>query len=664
MQSMLAQDSPRAWIEETSGCRLGMRWLQQYWLGMRWLHQWLGMRWLQYWSGVFLLALVMAGCNSGTPQAHFPLAGPGLHRAIARGSQGTIYSWWVPADARHAQPRVLLWDGVAVAVADPSGTDQAFTPLSGGLRCAQVALAPDGHAFACSQSASSQSTIFIKSLDDLSKAPQSIALGSASFTWAPDSRHLAYLHSDLSGTGPTCSVLVADTSADVPVGNPSVLLSGIPFNTALGEVARSCPVADLAWSPAGDQVAVTLATSRGVNLEVLHVDQMGTSATVEGVYLLPGIALQEADNMATPSLFWSSDGKVLAALTGYQQGTEDGLYLLPAGATAPLAEPLLTDIGEGAALAFSPDNHWLAVGTAGQTTAGENAILQVYDLAQFQARSVGEMLVVGSTLGWSGDSATLAAASGEKKEIMLWAWPDAKPKQSINDQDIAHLHQLAWSPDGTRLLFSEGSHVNGPAYDELYVQAIPVPPGPILSAVPPEWFADTLVLMPTLWLGVGGVILLVVVLLLLLVLGNRQLSQRARVLVQWTLGAGPILCGAIVLTSGELSDWLEQFYRGYSQSLCQSSPTLTCTRAGALSLLTLVGPLVLAMLLVVVGALIAGRRRPEPVRILLPSASRPVARLNRPEYGNGPLLLPPARTEEGEAYDLLPPWEDTGPPEQ
>lgn len=467
--------------------------------------------WLHTWAGMVLLGLLLAGCSSGGgTQAHFPLAGPGLHRAVVGGSQGTIYSWWVPADAQNAQPRVLLWDGATVAVANPTGTDQAFTPLSDGLRCAQIALAPDGHAFACSQVSANQGTIFIKSLDDLSKDAQTIALASAPFTWAPDSRHLVYLHTDLSDKGSSCSLLVTDTTSSAPTTASTVLLGGIPFNTALGQAASSCPVADLAWSPAGDQVAITLASTQGVNLEVLRVDQRGVALGVVGIYLLPGVALQEVDSLATPSLFWAPDGKVLAALTGYQRGIEDGFYLLPLGASAPLTEPHLTDVGEGAALAFSPDGRLLAVGVAGHTRAGENATLQVYDLAAVQVRTLDEMLVVGPTLGWSGDGTLLAAASSTNKGIMLWSWPDAALKQVVADPDIAHLHQLVWSPDGTRLLFSEGSHVNGPVYDEVYVQAIPVPPGRILTPVLPEWFADVVTVMPLLWLGVGGALALLV----------------------------------------------------------------------------------------------------------------------------------------------------------
>jgi WD40 repeat protein len=382
-------------------------------------------RWARLWYALFLVSFLLAGCSDAQSQARSPLSGPGLHRAIAGGSQGTLYAWWIPAGGRYSQPRVLLWDGTNVAVTDPSSTDQFFTPLKGGLRCAQVALAPDSHAFACSQTAASQSTIFIKSLDDLNKDPQTILRASAPFAWSPDSRRLAYLHSNLSGNQPTCSVLVqdADPSDDPLADSADILLDQIPFNTALGETASSCPVASLAWSPSGAELATTLAAPTGVNLEVLHLNQAGALATVEGVYLLPGIALQAADNLSTASLFWSPDGKVLAALAGYPQGIEDGLYLLPAGAKTPLTEPHVTDVGEGAALAFSPDSRWLAVGTVGQPAAGENAILQVYDLADLKAQTLGGMLVIGSTLSWSADGTTLPAASAAKQGIVLWSWP-------------------------------------------------------------------------------------------------------------------------------------------------------------------------------------------------------------------------------------------------
>src|SRR5262249_17749348 len=138
---------------------------------------------------------------------------------------------------------------------------------------------------------------------------------------------------------PACSVVVSDTTD--AFASPQVLLDQIPFTSALGTAADSCPVAEMAWSPDGTRLALTLAASNGVELEVLHLRQNGQAPEIESRNLLPGAALEAVDNPNPPSLFWSSNGKILAALSAYRSGIEDGLFLLPAGKQTPLTEPNL-----------------------------------------------------------------------------------------------------------------------------------------------------------------------------------------------------------------------------------------------------------------------------------------------------------------------------------
>jgi hypothetical protein len=240
----------------------------------------------------------------------------------------------------------------------------------------------------------------------------------------------------------------------------------------------------------------------------------------------------------------------------------------------------------------------------------------------------------------------------------------------VDDQDVAHLHQLAWSPDGTRLLLSEGSHINGPVYDELYIQQIPVPVVHLPALVFPGWFAHALGLLPKLWVSGGVLLVLLMLVALLVLLRQRVLSRRSRVLIRWTLVAGPLLCGAVVLSFGSLATWLGQLYRFYSPSLCESSPTLTCTTAGALSVLTVTGPLAVLALVVLFGVLIAGRPRPAPAPTkIVPAPVRPPQWLPQapgPFYAASqekPRLLPPGRTEEAQFLEPLPPWDEDEVPE-
>ena len=70
----------------------------------------------------------------------------------------------------------------------------------------------------------------------------------------------------------------------------------------------------------------------------------------------------------------------VAALSGYGAASEDGgFFLLALGQQDVLTGPNLVDSGDGAALAWSPDARWLAVGAVGAHKRGDNAQLRVFD---------------------------------------------------------------------------------------------------------------------------------------------------------------------------------------------------------------------------------------------------------------------------------------------
>ncbi len=589
-----------------------------------------------------LLALMLAGC--GTP-VHVPLAGPGLRRTIAQGGQSALRFWWLPPTAQNPAARLLLWDGVDVGISDPAASDQDFTPLESGIHCDQVALAPDHHAFACGLVSGARGSVLVQSLDNLDMPSQSLLDESAPLAWAPDSRWLAAMRLGAVNGDNACSVVAVNTSlADQGEDTEQVLLDNIPF-TAVGDKGESvCPVMALAWSPDGTRLALSLATSGGVVLEVLYMDAPGQPATIESRHLLPGKPLQTLDAAGVPSLFWSSDGQMLAALTGYGTSSEDGLFVFSFSRQATLSAPNLIDTGSGAALAFSSDGRWLAVGAVGAHKGGDNAQLRVLDTTSGHWQDVASMLVNGPTLAWSADGSLLAAASVSQQGEVIWNWPAASLESIIPNQDSADIEQLGWAQDDSALLFTLGSHSgSAPFPDEVYAQSFPVPPG-VSSFAFPAWFLDVLAVLPQALIWFGGALLALIVLAAALVLIERGRSRRRRAFITWTLGVCAALFGLLLASYASLPGWMTSLYQPYSARLCQGAPN-PCNLGAALAVGTIAGPLLLALLVMMAGVLFAGRQRD-----LAPGAGlpRPVARGPLPTYEppdvpeeEAPLLLEP-----------------------
>ncbi len=598
-------------------------------------------------SGLYLLLLALAGC--GTP-VHLPVAGPGLRLVVAQGSQGsTLRFWWLPSDTAAARPRLLLWDGTSVGISDPAALNQSFAPLGNGLACSHVAVAPDHHAFACGLPEQEPGSVLLQSLDHPTAQPDALLDEEAPFAWAPDSQHLAALRMNFAGTHSTCSVVTADTTpAGISGDIEQVLLAQIPFNDALSKGADACPVMDMAWSPDGARLALALAVPNGVIVEVLLLGTNSQPPVVETHTLLPGLPLQAVDMPGVSSLLWAPDSQMLTILTG-QQPAEDNLFLLPVGQQSPLLVPGVIDTGSGAALAFSPDSHWLAAGTIGSFPKGENALLQVLNVANGIWQPVTPMFVAGSTLAWSPDSTLLAAASVSRKGIAIWNWPTGTLKGLALNADITDIEQLAWAQDDATLFFTLGSHINPPVYDELYAQAIPIPLGASSFAFP-AWFSDLLALLPEALIGLGGMLLLACALLAVtLGLAWRGQSRRKRAFSGWALGVDVALIALVVLlifSGNQLPGLLNRFYQPASDRLCQRAAPDACNQAAILTTLALITPLLLGLLVVLVGGLVTGRKpRPAPAKDAVRLIRHPFLQgLPEPPsnlLGEEPLLLPP-----------------------
>jgi hypothetical protein len=555
--------------------------------------------------------LALGGCGDAL---RFPLSGPGLHRVISQGGLGPLRFWWLPPDKATAHARLLLWDGVSVGISDPTLHNQSFAALNDTLFCSQVAPAPDGHAFVCGQQDPKRSATLVQSLNDLQATPLVFEGAQGPFSWSPDSREVAGVRVETVGGISTCSVVTLDTT--LGAANPDAVrdvLVDIPFVEPQGTTVRLCPVLALAWSPDGARLALSLAGEQGVNIEVLRLGASGQPLEVETRANVPGVAVQLLDSPEVPSLFWSPDGQMLAALTGLSQALEDGLYLLNVGQGSPIAQPNVVDTGNGAALAFSPDGSWLAVGAVGSDRDEDNARLRVYDRQQNHWRSVAPMYVGGPTLAWSTNSGQLAAASAARQGIALWDWPSGRLSRVFVNQDVGQLEQLGWAQDNSGFFFTVGSHDTSPFYEELYAQTVPVPLA--AATLPyPDWFVDLLSYLQQWLLGLGAVLLgLVIVTAFLALTGygrsQRRRRERRRSLILWTLGVSAFLFCVLLLCYGQLPRWTARLYQPYSHQLCQGNAFAPCDSAASLALVTLIMPLALGVLVVVLGTLMTSQRR-------------------------------------------------------
>jgi WD40 repeat protein len=590
-----------------------------------------------------LIALALAGC--GTP-AHVPLTGPGLHRAIAQGAPGALHFWWLPPDAQYPAPRLLLWDGANVGIVNAAASDQSFTPLASGTTCNQVAVAPDNHAFACGLINATGGSVLVQSLADQTTPAQSLLDEIGPLAWAPDSQWLAALRLGTAGSSATCSVVAINTShAEISPADEQVLLDSIPFSPVTDKGDPMCPVMSLAWSPDGTRLAMTLAAPGGVVLEVLTMTAPGQPAAIESRHLLPGKPLQALDSPAVPSLFWSSDGQTLAALTGYGAASEDGLFLLFLGQQTTLTGPNLVDNGAGAALAFSPDGHWLAVGAVGLHERSDNAQLNVFDIENNTWSALASMYANGNSLAWSANGGLLAAASGSQQGEVIWNWPSKRINSIIPNQDSPSIVQLGWARDDSALLFTLASQSTSPPFfDEVYAQSFPVPPGASSFAFP-LWFLDTLGSLPQILIALGGGLLVMIVFSLLLVLIERGRSRRRRALIVWTLGVCVALFALLFLTNAQLPNWMAALYQPYSARLCHDAPN-PCAPGATLAVGTMSAPLLLALVVILGGALFTGRK---PRLVPGEGLPRPVSRAPmRPPAPPepAPLLLPPPIDEQ------------------
>jgi WD40 repeat protein len=263
-------------------------------------------------------------------------------------------------------------------------------------------------------------------------APTERALPEMNQVWAlaisPDSKTVA-----AGGDGETVSLW------DVETGEARHVL---PRQTPKIEPMPKNYVMSMAFSPNGKELAV------GYNDGAIVLWNQENQAVVN---------TGRVHNGSVHSLAFSPDGKWMAS--GSNSGGDDIVKIWDAatGKQVGFVEDLKW---RAEAVAFSPDSKYFACGTAD----GSIVLLEI----EKEARTVLHQPVAGGgnyawSLAFSPDSSTVAAATYDN-EIKRWdvQTKQAKPTWMGSGKANDGITSVTYSPDGKRVLISNGSNLKGP----------------------------------------------------------------------------------------------------------------------------------------------------------------------------------------------------------
>ena len=257
--------------------------------------------------------------------------------------------------------------------------------------------------------------------------------------WSPDARSLAFLTSGEGGGTQVRLLALAE-------GRQRVLAS---FAGEVGPVA---------WSPAGDRIALSAAASIG------SATRIAVIATATGS--AQQVPAGEGDDSA-PS--WSPDGATLAFSRARRKpgksGPSSSIYLVRPGRGAdPVA--VETDLAFAGCPSWSPCGRWLACyGTRGPRLGLDDPALQPWIVpaaggpARPAARGVNGVIVPSPPEGpiWSADGSSIffrEARAGAIGVVRADANPDADAAPLTGDCQVT---DFSLSDDGKRLAFAAGT---------------------------------------------------------------------------------------------------------------------------------------------------------------------------------------------------------------
>lgn len=261
------------------------------------------------------------------------------------------------------------------------------------------------------------------------------------FRWAPDGKSLAYIATDPLTEAERRKAKEKDDAVHVDHGDHYARLwvVGLDDHRARQVLRQDVQVADFAWAPGGDELAVIIASTPRVD------DAWAQKLVV--VRLASGEVLRTLSDRAYGAPRWSPDGKTLAFLELTPQRLANRLVLVDAGGGSP--RPLVDDYpGTISDIAWTPDSKRLI---AGGTEATRAKLVRI-DVASGGVTPVADLYGDGVDVSVSRDGSTLAYLS-ERLDAPADVWclrAGGEPRQltrlnpQLGDLLLGRMRAIEW----------------------------------------------------------------------------------------------------------------------------------------------------------------------------------------------------------------------------
>lgn len=306
-------------------------------------------------------------------------------------------------------------------------------------------------------------------------------------TWAPGSGSLAV---SWVTTGSETLVRMGIDVVDPLTGRPTTVYENAPARAPRVIAAEAPHYAS--WSSDGTRLAILAQTASGLEAFVARVDEPGTVSDLASgtplymawapdrpkllLHVAGDLVLADPDSLTDPSPNlaeessayrvpgWSADGTRMAYVAPAPGG---GNALFVADASGEDARAV-ADVGEQAALVWSPAGDRIALADSDDGVAPYFAALKIVEPASGSVRTVTTDRVL--AFFWSGDGAQIAYVTVDlARRAIAWkvvAVPEGEPRRLVDFAPSAAFFGMlsffdqyapshsVWSPSGDRLVFA------------------------------------------------------------------------------------------------------------------------------------------------------------------------------------------------------------------